>query len=63
MAPNRPAGDAVRALAWLGSREIETGIEAIVTKLSAEDFAELVAARALLPAWMAGPLSVWVVPK
>ena len=63
VAPNRPAGDAVRALAWLGSREVETGIEAIVTKLSAEDFDELLSARAVLPAWMAGPLSAWVMPK
>ena len=59
VAPHRPAGNAVRALAWLGPREVETGIEAIVPKLSAEDFDELVAARALLPAWMAEPLGAW----
>ena len=56
VAPYRRAGDAVRALAWLGPREIETGINAIMPKLSAEDF-DLAAARAVLPAWMAGPLS------
>ena len=57
VAPHRPAGNAVRALAWLGPREVETGIEAIVHKLSAEDFDELVAVSAILPAWIAGPLS------
>ncbi len=60
VAPHRPAGNAVRALAWLGPREVETGIEAIVHKLSAEDFDELIAVSAILPAWMAGPLSASV---
>ena len=48
VAPHRPAGDAVRALAWLGPREVDTGLEAIMSKLSAEDFGELAAARAVL---------------
>ena len=61
VAPHRPAGNAVRALAWLGPQEVETGIEAIALKLSAEDFDELVAARALLPAWLAGPLDAWAI--
>ncbi len=56
-APHRPAGDVVRALAWLGPREVETGIDAIMPKLSAEDFDELAAIRAILPTWMAVPLS------
>ena len=60
VAPHRRAGDVVRALAWLGPREIETGIEAIVPKLSNEDFDELAAARAVLPAWMVKPLSARV---
>ena len=60
VAPHRPAGDAVRALAWLGPREVETGLEAIMPKLSAEDFGELVAARAVLPIWMAEPLSALI---
>ena len=57
VAPHRPAGDAVRALAWLGPREVEAGLEAVVPKLSTEDFGELAAARAILPIWMAEPLS------
>ena len=60
VAPHRPAGDAVRALAWLGPREVETGLEAIMPKLSAEDFGELAAARAVLPIWMAEPLSALI---
>ena len=56
-APHRPAGDAVRALAWLGPGEVETGIEAIMPKLSAEDLGELAVACAILPTWMAAPLS------
>ena len=60
VAPHRPAGDAVRALAWLGPREVDTGLEAIMPKLSAEDFGELAAARAILPIWMAEPLSALI---
>ena len=60
VAPHRPAGDAVRALAWLGPREVDTGLEAIMPKLSAEDFGELAAARAVLPIWMAEPLSALI---
>ena len=36
-----PAGDAVRALGWPGPREVEAGLEAVVPKLSSEDFGEL----------------------
>ena len=60
VAPHRPAGDAVRALAWLGPREVETGLEAIMPKLPAEDFGELAAARAVLPIWIAEPLSALI---
>ena len=59
-APHRPAGDAVRALAWLGPEEVEAGLEAIRPKLSAEDMRELAASRAVMPAWMAEPVSAIV---
>ena len=59
-APHRPAGEAVRALAWLGPKEVEEGLEAVCTKLSAEDFRELAASRAVMPAWMAEPVSAMV---
>ena len=59
-APHRPAGEAVRALAWLGPEEVEAGLEAIRPKLSAEDMRELAASRAVMPAWMAEPVSAMV---
>lgn len=60
VAPGRPAGLAVRALAWMGPLEIEKSLEVIKRNLSEEDLAELAAARAILPSWMAGPLSTLV---
>ena len=59
-APHRPAGEAVRALAWLGPKEVEGGLAAIRRKLSAEDIRELAALRAVMPAWMAEPVSAMV---
>ena len=59
-APHRLAGDAVRALAWLGPKEVEEGLEAIGQKFSPEDIRELAASRALMPAWMAEPVSAMV---
>ena len=59
-APHRPAGEAVRALAWLGPKEVEEGLETVCSKLSAEDLRELAASRAIMPAWMAEPVSMMV---
>ena len=59
-APHRPAGEAVRALAWLGPEEVEAGLEPIRPKLSAEDVRELAASRAVMPTWMAEPASAMV---
>ena len=59
-APHRPAGEAVRALAWLGPNEVEEGLETVRSKLSAEDLKELAASRAVMPAWMAEPVSAMV---
>ena len=59
-APHRPAGEAVRALAWLGPKEVEEGLSAIGQKLSPEDVRELAASRAVMPAWMAEPVSAMV---
>ena len=58
--PHRPAGDAVRALAWLGPKEVHEGLEAVRNKLSAEDLRELAASRATMPSWMAEPVSAMV---
>ena len=59
-APHRPAGEAVRALSWLGPNEIEEGLELIGRKLSSQDLQELAASRAVMPAWIAGPVSAMV---
>ena len=56
-APHRPAGAAVRALSWLGPDEVEASLDVIRRKLSAEDLQELAAFRAVMPAWMAEPVS------
>lgn len=58
--PHKSAGDAVRALAWLGPQEIEENLESIGQKLSPEEMAELAASRAVMPAWVAEPISVMV---
>ena len=59
-APHRPAGEAVRALAWLGPQEVEDSLSVIGRKLSAEDLDELAASRAMMPAWIAEPVSAMV---
>ena len=56
-APHRKAGAVIRALAWLGPEEVEDGLEAVVPELSANELDELAAARAVMPNWMAEPVS------
>ena len=56
-APHRKEGDVIRALAWLGPMEVDEGLEAVLPMLSAEELEELSAARAIMPIWMAEPLS------
>ena len=60
VAPNRRAGNVVRALSWLGPLEVEDGLALVVSRLSADDLAELAAARATMPAWMAAPVSALI---
>ena len=60
VAPHRSAGDAVRALAWLGPQEVKESLGVICRKLSAEDLDELAASRAMMPAWIAEPVSAMV---
>ena len=59
-APHRPAGEAVRALAWLGPEAVEDNLRVLECRLSAEDMRELAASRAVMPAWMAQPVSAMV---
>ena len=57
VAPDRSAGDALRALAWMGTEEVEESLGVIEQKLSAEDLKELTALRGPMPAWLAEPVS------
>ncbi|EUB98258.1 protein of unknown function DUF4095 [Rhizobium sp. CF080] len=50
---NRPAGEAVRALAWLGHENAEAALLALKRKLPQATFNELVAAAPQLPTWLA----------
>lgn len=50
---NRPAGVAVRALAWLGPEKAEEALSSIKRKLPPEAFSELVAAAPRFPTWLA----------
>ena len=62
-APYRPAGEAVRALSWLGPDEVAASLEVIGRKLSPEDLEELAALRAIMPTWIAEPASALVADR
>ncbi len=57
VAPHRKAGDVIRAVAWLGPEEVEDSLEAVLPTLSDSDRDELATARAVMPIWMAAPVS------
>ena len=50
---NRPAGEAVRALAWLGPEKAEAALTTLKRKMPPGAFGELVAAAPQLPTWLA----------
>jgi len=50
---NRPAGQAVRALAWIGPEKAESALETLKRKMPSAAFGELVAAAPQLPTWLA----------
>lgn len=50
---HRPAGQAVRALAWLGPEKAESALQTLKRKLPPAAFSELVAAAPQLPTWLA----------
>ena len=56
-APHRKAGVVIRALAWLGPEEVEDSLDAVLPQLSERELDELAVARAVMPRWMAEPLS------
>jgi hypothetical protein len=51
--PHRPAGQAVRALAWLGPEKAEAALRTLKRKLPPATFSELAAAAPQLPTWLA----------
>ena len=59
-AARRPAGEVIRALAWLGPAEVRAALQTVLPKLSPEDLSDLAEARATMPHWMAEPVSVAV---
>lgn len=57
VAPGRPSGDTIRALAWLGPAAVADNIGAVKQKLTNEDLQELAASRARMPAWLTESVS------
>ena len=55
--PHPNAGEVIRALAWLGPEEVEDSLESVLPTLSEEDLKELSTVRAIMPMWIAEPLS------
>ena len=60
VAPNSPAGTLIRALTFLHPNETKETLSKVVPQLSEADMAELLAARSVLPEWIARPLSSYV---
>lgn len=50
---DRSAGEAIRALAWVGAEGVETGMAVVRAKLTPSDLNELVAVAPRLPSWLA----------
>ena len=50
---------------WLGwvPKPVEDNLRALECRLSAEDIRELAASRAVMPAWMAEPVSAMVADR
>jgi Family of unknown function (DUF6088) len=48
-----PAGEVVRALAWLGPREVETSLQKLKQTLPPSTFGELALVAPQLPTWLA----------
>ena len=57
---NRPAGILVRALTFLHPDEAEEALGKVAPRLSETDLSELLRMRAVLPEWIAKPLSAYV---
>jgi len=55
--PGRPAGAAIRALAWLGPKRASEALRKLQQKLVPSEFQAIVSARGGLPTWMAQEVS------
>jgi hypothetical protein len=55
--PGRPAGDVVRALAWLGPKRASEALRVIGPKLPPSEVGAIMNARGRLPTWMAQEIS------
>lgn len=53
----RPTGEVVRALAWVGPKEVEGALRTLRHKLNPAEISELKAAASSLPTWLAKPVS------
>ncbi|ADO76136.1 conserved uncharacterized protein [Stigmatella aurantiaca DW4/3-1] len=57
---HRPAGQVIRALAWLGPEEGPTRLPSLGRALSPSDLQELASMRGQIPSWMADQVSVFL---
>lgn len=57
----RPAGEAIRALAWLGKGSTSNALQALKKRMPAGVLHEMVSARSRLPTWLAEQVSQLVV--
>lgn len=57
----RPAGEALRALAWFGPGKAGGALRKLKSKLSESELQEMASARPILPAWLAEQVSEIVV--
>jgi hypothetical protein len=55
--PGRPAGDVVRAIAWLGPEKAAEALGTLKRMLAPTDLEEIAATRPRLPTWMAQQVS------
>ena len=63
-APHRKTGVVIRAfLAWLGPEEVEESLDAVLPQLSERELNELATARAVMPRWLAEPLSARLIRR
>lgn len=57
----RPAGEAIRALAWLGEQQAGEALRSLRSRLSPQELESMANARSRLPTWLAEQVSKVVV--